>query len=374
MSRRLRVLVVSPGFDSPNGRAFLFPLLAHESVLRAVDVEVTVVADPWSPNGAEADVIVVDSKRHRARWASDGGDVLRELAMLRQRCEALLWFDTSDSSGNVLPAVLPHVTGYYKSILLRDRSGYLRPMYGRRPHTDYYHRTFSVEDADLSPWSEAVPERALLDRLAVSWSSALADYSLFGPARMAAYGRVPRRVLLRYPGPLAPAFADRGVDVSCRMGTSYSRATVAQQRRMVLDELGLTDGGRKLGRWRYFREMKDAKVVISPFGWGEITLKDFEAFLCGSHLLKPAMGAFETYPDLFVSGETISTHRWDVTDIGDVLGRLLDAPDERTNIAAEAQERYLQHLHDPGGEEGFATRFRRIVELAVQGRVLPPAP
>ena len=30
-----------------------------------------------------------------------------------------------------------------------------------------------------------------------------------------------------------------------------------------------------------------SKIVISPFGWGEITLKDFETFLTQGLLIKP---------------------------------------------------------------------------------------
>ena len=40
--------------------------------------------------------------------------------------------------------------------------------------------------------------------------------------------------------------------------------------------------------------------MVSPFGFGEITLKDFETFLSGSVLVKPNMSHMETYPNFYI--------------------------------------------------------------------------
>ena len=102
----------------------------------------------------------------------------------------MLYFDTSDGSGWVRPDLLPVVDGYYKGQPFKDRARHLEPMYAHRPYAHYYHRTYGV--ADESPeLSRSVESSEHLAKLGVSWNAGLADYSLFGPLRMALYGRVP---------------------------------------------------------------------------------------------------------------------------------------------------------------------------------------
>ena len=39
--------------------------------------------------------------------------------------------------------------------------------------------------------------------------------------------------------------------------------------------------------------------MLSPFGWGEICYRDFEATLGGNLLLKPNMDHIETWPNIY---------------------------------------------------------------------------
>jgi hypothetical protein len=50
--------------------------------------------------------------------------------------------------------------------------------------------------------------------------------------------------------------------------------------------------------------MKINKLIFSPFGWGEINYGDFEGILSGDALVKPAMSHLQTWPELYVEGET----------------------------------------------------------------------
>ena len=294
-----RIHVLAGGFDTPNGRAFLFPLLVWRDALRDAGFDIRIFRRPTA-DLADCDALLVDSKLHRGRWADEKDAVLELFTRWTRDCR-VIYCDTTDSSGALLTDLLPVVHGYAKSQLMRDRTAYLRPMYGLRPFTDYYHGQFGV--ADRNPeWSPAVADPALLDKLRVSWNSGLADYSLHGPAKMTVYGRLPLRALLHFPKPSKPADAARPQAVSCRFGTDYPRATVAFQRKAIREKLAGRIDTKKLSRRDYFSELETSKVVVSPFGYGEITLKDFEVFLTGGLLLKPDMSHMETWPDLFRAG------------------------------------------------------------------------
>ena len=316
------------------------------------------------PELTDCDVLIVDSKAHRKRWAPEPEAVLAEFSRLVEAVPALLYFDTTDSAGWLQAKLLPVVRRYYKSQLYADRSSYLRGFYGNRIYADYYHRGTGV--ADRRPeLSETVRDPAHLEKLAVSWNSGLADYSRFGPLRMALYQRLRLAGLLQPPRSFTPSDAPRPLDLSARFGIAYDRDSVAWQRRETRHRLGDRVPTEKLRRSRYFAELRHSKIVLSPFGWGEITLKDFEVFLTGGMLLKPDMSHMETWPDFFRAGETMATHGWDFGDFDAVLDAYLADDRMRVEIARRGQELYREHVASEAGRQRFAERFCGIVDAAL---------
>jgi len=356
----LRLHVLTPGFISPNTRAFLFPLIVWRRQLAAAGIEVR-LCNHISDALMDCDAVLVDSKFHRDRWREDAEGVLQELQSLADRT-TLVYCDTTDSTGWVQSEVLPVVDLYLKSQLLRDRSGYLQPLYGHRLYTDYYHRRHGVED-DIPEWSTPVPDPASLEKLRLSWNSGLADYSLFGPYRMALYMRLPVRGLLRFPAPIAVPGGSRPHPVASRFATQYTRNTVGWQRQRIHQKLtGHAQTG-KISRRLYFSELSKSKVVVSPFGFGEINYKDYEAILNGALLLKPDMSHLTTWPDLFEAGETMLTHSWDLNDLLSVLEQAVGESDKYIGLAEEAQARYRRHTTAAGAAELFAERLAKLLRL-----------
>ncbi|MBM3561009.1 MAG: hypothetical protein FJX53_14265, partial [Alphaproteobacteria bacterium] len=147
---------------------------------------------------ADADVAAVDSKAFSTRWDSAERDAtLSLLARWRERTGALLWLDSGDSTALMQPWVLPFVDRYLKAQLLRDRTEYRHAWYGQRPYTDHAHRYAAIVDASPAR-SQPVTESRELAKLGVYWNSGLADHSLYGPWRAAAFRRLPLPSLLGY--------------------------------------------------------------------------------------------------------------------------------------------------------------------------------
>lgn len=358
-----RIHILTAGFTSPNGRAFLFPLIVFRRTLAAAGYQLKLFSST-TPALLDCDVLLIDSKFHRDRWASDTPAALAEFRRFAAAGPRIVYCDTTDSTGGLMVDLLPIVDVYAKAQLLADRSAYLQPHYGQRIYTDHYFQTAAIEDSDPI-WSSAVPDPALLDRLALSWNSGLADYSQHGPARMALYRYCPVSSLLAYPRMAASADADRPIDVQARMGTRYNRAGVAHHRQGVLAALASQIQSGKLKRSAYWREMTQTKLVVSPFGLGEITLKDFETFLAGSCLVKPDMRHLETWPNLFRCGETMACFSWEFDDIEDVIGSLLENPARRLEIAGAGQRAYREHLDPQTGGDRFAAHFTGLIERAM---------
>lgn len=357
------VHILTKGFASSNGIAFLFPLHVHRR--RLVDVGLRFRCfTRRAPELTACDVLIVDSRFYSRRWAHDESAALDELAAFAEQVPALLYFDISDSTGWLQSQVLPVVSRYYKAQLLKDREGYRQPHYGNRVYGDYYHREFGVVDDDpVTSRPVARPED--LAKLRVSWNSGLADYSLSGPILMALRRHLPIDALLKFPRRFTDPRVPRSIPLACRFGTSYARRSVAFQRERIRATLGGHMATDKISRRAYLAEMRRCRAVVSPFGFGEITLKDFEAMLCGALLVKPSMAHLETWPDLFRDGETMAAHRWDLSDLEEVIEGILDDDARRMELAEGAQSLYRHHIASEAGYQDFCQRFRTIIDDAL---------
>jgi hypothetical protein len=318
-----------------------------------------------APHLTECDVLIVDNKFFGTRWVTDGNGVEAELEKLASRVKKLFWFDITDSSGWDQARALPYVTAYFKNQLLRDRSHYQRPIYGGgRLFADFVFARNLAEDK--SPlWSEPISDAKILGKLRVGWNSALADYTLHGPSRMILRQYLPLSCLLRFSRHWFDPARSRPLEISCRFGMSYQRESVAWQRKEISRLVKGNLPTKKLGRRAYLSELASARVVVSPFGLGEITLKDFEVFITGGMLFKPDMTHMETWPDLFRPDETMFTYSWDLSDFEEKLDAILSDEDRRLTIARRGQDLYRRHTVGQEASELFIRYFQTI--LATNG-------
>ena len=344
--------ILCPPLTDQNVRAFVAPLIATHRELGDLGIRVAFrygVSDDLT----DCDTLILNSAFWRGPWIGRRDEALPLIADLAGKVPRLLFFDRASTSGTANADVLPLVTRYYKTNLLRDRTLYMRSLYGLREFTDYYHREFDVQDEHpaLSP---AVKDAYDLKKLRLSWSTALADYSLFGPRLSALYSRLPLSWLMRPSRRFHPPQASRSVALSCRMGLTYKYETVAYQRRRIAEILTAHRRTDRISKFAYARELRQSQIVASPFGYSEVNYKDFETFLAGAALLKPDMSHLETYPDLFQEGETYIAHRWDFADLQEKIDGLLEDRTRRLAIAEAGQQLYRAVTVGRAAREHFA--------------------
>ena len=359
--------------NNPNTDSFNLPLRLHRSQLKAAGIDVSL---RFSVNDRllDCDILFLNSKYFRAWSLARRQELIEFIGAARGKVKRVLWFDTTDSTGTTQVDVLPHVDGYYKAQVLTDRRGYLNSYYGQRIYTDYYHREFGISD-EGSSGAQVTAREEDLHKIHVSWSSALGDHG--HGALSSLYRRVGTYLPLppRYAARFTPADVARTVDISCRVGRNHTRHTVRFQRDKLVDALeqGYGVATDKLSKGRYWRELRSAKIVPSPFGWGEITLRDFHTFINGAALLKPDMSHLATWPPLYKDGETYVSWRWDMSDIGEKIESLLS---ERlyVDIARAGQETYRRYLLSSEGHAEFCDRIKGIVERHLASSAASPSP
>lgn len=353
----MRVNLLTPGFDSANSQALLYPLIRHRRRLTARGIAVRLFRTT-SDRAFDADVVIADSKVLPRTMGT--AERIDQVGRWRDRARRLVYFETGDSTAIIHPWALPIIDRYVKGQLLRERRAYAASHYGQRLFTDFAHQRYGIEDsAPVS--STPIDDPALLAKLMVGWNSGLADYSAGGGWRASVNRRLPVHFLLRAPRGFAPPDATRDVEINARFSTRYARETVADMRRRIYAQFRDRAPTTRISRRAYRDELQRSQLVLSPFGWGEINLRDYEAFIAGAAAVKPDMSHLETWPDLFRAGETMVAHRWDLADLEDVVANALAEPERTAQIAATAQQEYRHLLTTDNGADAFCERFVKIV-------------
>ena len=282
---------------------------------------------------------------HKRPEYGRSGDVFERL---RSRYSRLVYFDDFADPREVNAAVFPFVDAYFKKQLLRDTTGYLRPVYGKTLFAEYYHQHFGIDDHPemIAP----ALNQAAVAKLRLSWNMGLGSYPrsrwvkrfvrlvepFAGPPGLRPFFRTPLRV----------RSSDNKVPrVSARLGINFDRNTLVFHRRLyqkVLEErpdLYLTG---RVSLEQYNRELRQVRATFSPFGFGEVCFRDFEAIVNRSVLIKPRMDHVLTWPDVYVSDKTYVPVSWDGSDLVDRTESTLGNLAASKRLAANA----LEALHD----------------------------
>jgi Glycosyl transferases group 1 len=299
--------------------------------------------------GASADlVLLVPSWRHAAERFRD------VLAGVEDRRPPLAIFDTFDQTSSPFFGSIRHVDLYLKSQVLRDTAAYRRPYAGGFVVADWVHRDLGF---DLGGWHFGSP-------LAEGDEAKLARGWNMGISRLFLH-------LARLMRLVARPWGSRPVEVNRRFGTpDPSRVPkwewYQEYRRFCGFRVGEMEGDFRmtgntpLPRGAYLREMARSRVAFSPFGWGEVCFRDFEAVACGAVLVKPDMSHLSTEPDIYENDVTYKAVRWDLADLPEVCRWVLDHPREAREMTSAARRRLLGYLGG-GGFDRDASRLAGLV-------------
>lgn len=269
---------------------------------------------------------------------------------LRDKYERVAFFH--DDAGGGIPRleVLPFVDLLYHKALFRDKSLYARPLYGKELFSDYYHEKYGVTDPG-NRTRAVITDTADYAKLRLSWNIGIGDFpkrTLHQRAAVAlarAFGiRWVRPFYNPERYPRDPVAANTGLyDIHARLGL-IARPSIGFHRKLILEKIGgnplflLGEVPQK----KYNREIPASKIILSPFGWGELCFRDFEAVRSGALLLKPDTSHLETWPDVFSPGETYVPFSWDAEDLVGKGEYYLAHDAERLRIARNAWESYRE--------------------------------
>lgn len=281
---------------------------------------------------------------------SERVDILKKI---KAHCNFLVWLDTADSTGTCMFDVMPYVDLYFKKQLLKNTKDYCRDVYGSRTFCEYYHNLLNIEDNTITNRYYPHTEKKYLSKLRVAWNVGIGDLHA-----------TPLQMITRPHSVTKPTFISpdeqRKLDVQYR-GSGYSPIAGyprSESKKLLLEmtEISYPDVTKKIPKDEYILEGKSAKSILSPFGWGEICGRDFEAFVYGGCMIKQSMDHCITYPDAYKSMKTYVPLEWDFSDFKEKLAKA--ASHEYMSIAKRAQDFY-KFFFTEEGKKDFA---KHIIE------------
>ena len=231
-----------------------------------------------------------------------------------------------------------HVKLYLKKQILADVSQYGKSTIGHTNLTDFFCRRYGIQ-AETTNFSV---ETDFLEKI------------LLGPSFAQS-----AEILALEPGRHQTTY--KPIDVHARIKTggtnwySKMRNEALQSARRLSANFNVACEGR-VSKKQYFQELRAAKVCFSPFGYGEICWRDFEAMACGALLLKPDLTHLETDRNIFIPYETYVPLSWDLSDLAEKADYYIRSPGETARITQNAT-RLLKALQSKAAFEDSMDRF-----------------
>lgn len=345
----LRIVLVSDGLAYTSEQQFA-PLFRHAAALRR---RFGVVVEHMSVERALAassfgDCQVLGLKLSFLTPAAEAERIARELrAKLKDPATRFVYFDGDDDACVQWPDVLAQVDHWVKKHVFADAADYARRYVGKSHLTDRVSREHGYSFEDNAIPSTGPISQAGVDKLLLGWNIALDDKIVDLVATLPPVDQQQRDIDV-----CSRAFVKPDVWIFPLRGPLVERIEAMTDRFSVLAPR------ERVSQEQYYAEMLRSRICVSPFGYGELCWRDFEAVLCGCLLVKPSMSHLRTWPDIFVPGETYAPVKYDYSDLAEVCTRYLEDEPERLRVAARAREVLLEAL----GEAAFIDRFGLLLK------------
>ncbi|ADY51392.1 hypothetical protein Pedsa_0820 [Pseudopedobacter saltans DSM 12145] len=309
----------------------------------------------------DTDYLVIHSRYFDMAWqnintrnSENTEQVISFLEDMRKKANRIIWFDAADSTGSHDFPIIHLVDVFLKKQVLKDKSYYTQRN-NLRIWLNHQQPETPINIFEPCPVSE-------LKKIKVGWNIGLNDYRYFGykMSRLSNY-----LGYSLYPVTFSEVDKFRPIDLTFR-GTIHKDKTgsykVSEQRNKVLecleDTLLVAVKGKPVAKRQYWKELRNSKLCVSPYGWGEICYRDFEAFISGSLLVKPSMEHLETYPNVFLPHQTYIPLNWDLDQLSEKLEDIIRQPQKYQEIAMEGQKIYKEVIYN---SQEFIDHIKKIV-------------
>jgi hypothetical protein len=105
------------------------------------------------------------------------------------------------------------------------------------------------------------------------------------------------------------------------------------------------NNGERVSIEEYYTRQFSSKIIIAPYGYGEMAPRDIEAILFGNILIKPDMSHIETAPDIFEDMKTYVACKHDYSDLPEKIDMILGNYEYYSYIIENARKTLIEKMH-----------------------------
>lgn len=105
---------------------------------------------------------------------------------------------------------------------------------------------------------------------------------------------------------------------------NQSRYKIFEEVKNLKHNIITTEKTGKLNKQQYFETLLNSKICISPYGYGEIAIRDIEAISAGCIIIKPNMSSVDTLPNIYDENITYISCKSDYSDLSDKVNYILE--------------------------------------------------
>ena len=96
----------------------------------------------------------------------------------------------------------------------------------------------------------------------------------------------------------------------------------------------------------YYKKMFNSKIILSPFGFGELPPRDLESCMFGSVLIRPDVSHIETLPNIYVAHETYIPCKSDFSDLNEKIDYVLsDFKNLQSHYVENMRRKYIEEYN-----------------------------
>jgi len=312
----------------------------------------------------QGDLLILVRKYHDGKTSDS--NIISDLLELRKNFSKIIYFDDSAAASIAFFCAFPYVDEYWKRSTLSDKSLYKKKFYGGHLFSDYYHSKHNIDDESQTFFNPVSNNEIDLKKLKIAWNIGIGVFPLNGDSILDKQYLMTRRfiaamtilpniqpvymLISRYFERMKKelekevSFDKKMRKLSSRFMSANYRKSIGFQRKLLIKKTAekkfFLVGNIK--KKEFIQETFKAFGILSPFGWGEICYRDFEAALGGSYLIKPDMSHINTWPNIY-SEDMYYSLKWDLSNL-DNLDLLFDQSDECEKAVNRARGEYLSSL------------------------------
>ena len=294
---------------------------------------------------------------------------LNPLKKLYKQNPNIVWLDLSDSAGNTQFEVLPFVKKYVKKQFYKDKSLYKKNFFRNRFYADYYQKNHNLENSIKQKFTPLSDE--FLEKLVLGWNIGVGNYfetlrynkflkfkCIFKAINCPNY-----KDLFNYTlGYYNKEIRENDVFFKFNLRDNEEKISIHYQRKKVNEILTKYYGIRNFKRVshkNFLLSLKNSKISVGAFGWGEVCYREFEAIKMGAAVLFPNMNNIETWPNIYKDRITYLSYDYDMSNLLDRIKELLDNDELRSSLVKNSQK-ICKSVYDKEGLDFLINFLKKI--------------